>query len=584
MSIFKNEIERKIFNRMISVFGLDDISEKRFMNAIDNPEIVIPDELQGILTEENDYRYVLNEDINNLKFDALDDIFDYKLLENNVAKFINKNNNIGADKLLNYKVVISKNIKDFIFCSSTGGFSSCYSLFSEYEGAAWSGIPTIYMQKSRVIFMIVKDLDDTVNVFDIDTVKIRARAWGFIRGKTIYLSKYYGDYDLMVEKIELVKDEIIKSIIPVEYTGICVPFIEKINPLYDMQGRALFPYFDVEKIKERNGDYYVEELTYDYASDNDFMPYDDGTSFEYIYEDSYYDTIGEYNDRSYNDDEDENDEFCELCEEYVSEVRCVDVDGRRVYACENCVDELAEIRGEYYHNNFEVIILRNLFGDRNYYSEGLFNARFETKGMIEISTKVIDEIEELENKSLYEKLLAIEGELITVPEIDIHSGGNYSNLNTIINTAGFIIAVSEDEKMKIQEDVNIPEDKKVNNAKDKNVVLLLGDNGDIYKFYLLVNNKIAFENVLTDNELKPEMYIRFAALIAELANIDIDDVIDIGFNTAIPALFVIPKQYYYSYYNVEYADQQGILKVVLDRFNKDNEEYINYGVKVVVRY
>ena len=50
MSIFKNEIERKIFNRMISVFGLDDISEKRFMNAIDNPEIVIPDELQGILT------------------------------------------------------------------------------------------------------------------------------------------------------------------------------------------------------------------------------------------------------------------------------------------------------------------------------------------------------------------------------------------------------------------------------------------------------------------------------------------------------------------------------------------------------
>ena len=572
--------EQEAFDKIVEVFALSKESKKRFYNAINNPSLIIPEKYQDLLTEENDYRYVIKENINNLKFDSLQNALDHILFQNYIDRYLSKSKYTSADKLLNYKIVISKNIKDFIFCSSTGGFSSCLSLSSDYHRSAWTGLLSVFMQKSRVILMIVKDLNDTVTKYGLKTVKIRARAWAFNFGDALFYSRLYGDKALFIEKLLFADDVRMGTLVDAYATNFSMRVQETIPMLYDIRGRVLAPYFDIEKMSFSEGKFQMKALTPYNSSEDNFLLYSDGTSFDEIYKHKKYKNIAEFNDAKIAADEEWNTS-CTLCG-YRYETKpenILVVNDEFMYVCPNCKRKLYKVGSSYYTKNYATIAFSNILQSHNL-GNGLYKSDYVPEQALSFP--------DLKDMPLYVQLVALENKILNIPPIIINSGAQ----SVILPERNIKIIITEEEKIKAQKNINIPEDKKVNNSRDKNVVLVLDINNNmLFKFYLLKDNKIALENTiggLKDNYgediLHGDILVSFAYLVSALQNVSVNYVLNIGYDQIYPALFPVPEEYYISYVHTEKHSQMGVMKKRINEFYKNSTNYVSYGVICVPRY
>jgi hypothetical protein len=516
------ELGKDLLKRILDPFGID--YESEFISNVLNPEI--PDVVNNKFNIRDAYqfRYKVPTNIMNL--------YNISLLKNKeylVGSPVNFDtiSNIKEGKLKNYDLILTKNFLDFLFCSSTSDYSSCYSLSSEYSNMAWSGIPTLFKQKN--IFMlyvtdnrISKKIEQKLN---IKTPTINARAWCYLAYKdnTPYLviGKIYGD-------LTLLKDFILMSgypFIDINYNQLLTNIHEyKFNfnndDIVKTNGYELHPYYDNLILKGN------KSVVRNSGSYSDFMQFDNGNSYYHLLEYGY--QVCEFD----SNEEDEDYWDCNLCDNrYYDDTYIhfdIQINGRtHDYVCDNCISSLYEEEGtneSYYNNNYCVLMYKLIENNIGHMPLSAYQAEVE-----DTDIKLNDVIE------LYQYLVAKENTVIKVNNIVI------SNIitNEEFDIEGEIkYAISYKAKKAMLEKYNY----NTNIAFDPNVILIEDIQLNQVIIALLTSDaRILVEGIINKSQNNVDAYLGFVANLTNKIDKSFGNIINIELDETVESMFKVNK-------------------------------------------
>ncbi|MFW6281241.1 MAG: hypothetical protein ACOC1O_00390 [bacterium] len=216
-------------------------------------------ELESILEDEINISYVVNNfEAGKLEkaLSSISPVFKdiVKDLKENVEKQIVKlfeiigqfkNNN------KNYQIVLSRNIADWLLCSTSETWSSCLSLTSTCDAVYWSGIPGLTGDPNR--FLVYITTGKKKKFLGIETDTFFSRSWAVVDNNlNINCLRWYPN--------KYFKNKIIKNITGYPFRLNHHEFISysPLKMLYHTNGISSFPYQDFSKIIEIDDIYYVK--------------------------------------------------------------------------------------------------------------------------------------------------------------------------------------------------------------------------------------------------------------------------------------------------------------------------------------
>ncbi len=324
--MFNNEKERGIFfERMLPVFAFNKETVKRLEKETKKPTIDDPI-MKDLLTEENNYQLILQPTLKELAKHILllySVPFGYEAYQTGNYEYIiergTRMDNQINNRIENYKLVVSKNIKDFIFCSSTSGFTSCFSLYSSYDACAWRGIPTLFLDPTQFI-VFVKSTDknkNKVKLYGVETYKMNARAFTHSvllprnnNYRSLIAGRIYGEYSLLISCLLATEIPGYSKIFTLEdrfAMGYNFPMKRYKTAICAVTSKEVHPYYDRIRIDgndrrlQNNGSGYYNTIHYNM-----------GNSFEKLYQNGA--SIKRAVDGSCDEDEEEQlDLYCDIC-------------------------------------------------------------------------------------------------------------------------------------------------------------------------------------------------------------------------------------------------------------------------------
>ena len=524
------ELGKDLLKRILDPFGID--HEDKFIDQVLNPEI--PDVVNNKFDIRNTYQFRYKVPTNIMNLYNINTLKNKEYLVGNPVNF-DTISSIKEGKLKNYDLVLTKNFLDFLFCSSTSDYGSCYSLSSDYSSMAWSGIPTLFNQKN--IFMLYvtdnkvsKKIEQRLN---IKTPTINSRAWCYLAYKdnTPYLviGKIYGD-------LTLLKDFILMSgypFIDINYNQLLTNIREykfdfNNDDIVKTNGYELHPYYDNLTLK---GDKAVIRNDGSYS---DFMQFDNGNSYYYLLEHGY--TVSDFD----SNEEDENHWECSICNNrYYDDSYIyfdVQINGRtHDYVCDNCLSNLYEEEGtndSYYNNNYCVLMYKLIENSTGHMPLNAYQAEVE-----DTDIKLNDVIE------LYQYLIATENTVIKLNDIVI------SNIltNEEFDIKGEIkYAISYKAKRAMLERYNY----NTNIAFDPNVVLI--EDIELKQVIIAIITsdarisaesgiKILVEGIINKSLDNVDAYLGFVADIANKIDKSFGSIIDIELDETVESMFKVNK-------------------------------------------
>jgi len=524
------ELGKDLLKRILDPFGID--HEDKFIDQVLNPEI--PDVVNNKFNIRDAYQFRYKVPTNIMNLYNINLLKNKEYLVGNPVNF-DTISSIKEGKLKNYDLVLTKNFLDFLFCSSTSDYGSCYSLSSDYSSMAWSGIPTLFNQKN--IFMLYvtdnkvsKKIEQKLN---IKTPTINSRAWCYLSYKdnTPYLviGKIYGD-------LTLLKDFILMSgypFIDINYNQLLTNISEykfdfNNDDIVKTNGYELHPYYDNLTLK---GDKAVIRNSGSYS---DFMQFDNGNSYYYLLEHGY--TVSDFD----SNEEDENYWECNICNNrYYDDSYIyfdVQINGRtHDYVCNSCISNLYEEEGtnySYYNNNYCVLMYNLIENGTGHMPLNAYQAEVE-----DTDIKLNDVIE------LYQYLIATENTVIKLNDIVI----NNTITNEEFDIKGEIkYAISYKAKRAMLERYNY----NTNIAFDPNVVLIEDIELKQVIIAIITSNarisaesgiKILVEGIINKSLDNVDAYLGFVADIANKIDKSFGSIINIELDETVESMFKVNK-------------------------------------------
>jgi len=525
------ELGKDLLKRILDPFGID--HEDKFIDQVLNPEI--PDVVNNKFNIRDAYQFRYKVPTNIMNLYNINLLKNKEYLVGNPVNF-DTISSIKEGKLKNYDLVLTKNFLDFLFCSSTSDYGSCYSLSSDYSSMAWSGIPTLFNQKN--IFMLyVTDNKVSKKIeqkLKIKTPTINSRAWCYLAYKdnTPYLviGKIYGD-------LTLLKDFILMSgypFIDINYNQLLTNISEykfdfNNDDIVKTNGYELHPYYDNLTLKGdkaviRNGGSY-----------SDFMQFDNGNSYYYLLEHGY-----QVCDFDSNEEEDVDYWDCNLCNNrYYDDSYIyfdVQINGRtHDCVCDNCLSNLYEEEGtndSYYNNNYCVLMYKLIENSTGHMPLNAYQAEVE-----DTDIKLNDVIE------LYQYLIATENTVIKLNDIVI----NNTITNEEFDIEGEIkYALSYKAKRAMLERYNY----NTNIAFDPNVLLIEDIKVKQVIIAIITSDarisaesgiKILVEGIINKSLNNIDAYLGFVADIANKINKNFGSIINIELDETVESMFKVNK-------------------------------------------
>ena len=97
--------------------------------------------------------------------------------------------------------VISKNPVDLFLCSTGENWTSCLNLFSDYSGAFWSDIPSLYLDKNRYVVYLTNF--EEKEILGLKSYKTIARAFALNSEEdNLHLFRWYPEDKTSIENIK----------------------------------------------------------------------------------------------------------------------------------------------------------------------------------------------------------------------------------------------------------------------------------------------------------------------------------------------------------------------------------------------
>ena len=206
----KKRIIEKIFNE-----SFDSMSDVRFsefisfinnsfryrvcnIHSMDNPI----KEFNKILIKNKFFEFSLEEILNEKEIKELKkEIFEYvkNLIDKVLSAFNNKKINLNS-----MIIVFSRDPIDMLMASTGESWSSCISLDSSYEEAFWSGLPSLFTSRNRMIVYLTDGRKKEEHRLKVD--RMLMRSWALITRNTkrdkrktkLFLEKPYPDADFNI--------------------------------------------------------------------------------------------------------------------------------------------------------------------------------------------------------------------------------------------------------------------------------------------------------------------------------------------------------------------------------------------------
>lgn len=536
-----DELSREKLNKIIDVFALDSRSYDLLLKSIFSPNIPEIVNKKFDISNAPQFRKEIQTNIVRLYNSKLISLNEY-IVGN--PKDYSTISTIKEGKLNNYSLILSKNFYDFLFCSSTSNFTSCYSLSSDYDMMAWSGIPTLYCQPNIFILYLTDGsvstkIKDNLN---IKTPKILGRAWTYLAKQDtipyIVVGKIYGEADLFTDFIKMSGYPFItvnKDMFRMKRNTFKFEFNNDLV-LIDENGYEIHPYYD--NIRINSGEI---NMGGDCGS---HMHYDNGKSFYTLYENG----LSTIEVSDYYEEDDEH-YTCEVCGNsyYLDDLYSTYINGTFYeYVCGDCLNQYLRLNGQsdnLYTANYHSLL--------NYLTVGTGDNEFILVNEMGISVneikEVIDEdhdkeIEYSNKKDIYKFLMEHQQKEISVDALlDF-------DFDTYEIGSGIKYAISFNAKKKMLESINRLD--KIGLAFDPNVILV--NNIDINVISIIIlssEDKLYFEGNIWDTtkdishykQVDVTGYFALVSFVVEINDLD-SNVMKINFYDTYESKFIVNKR------------------------------------------
>lgn len=536
------EISREKLSKITDVFAFSDNSYDLLMKNIFDPDIPeIVNKKFGI-SNAPQFRKEIPTDIVRLYNSKLISLNEYIV---GSPKDYSTISTIKEGKLNNYSLILSKNFYDFLFCSSTSNFTSCYSLSSDYDMMAWSGIPTLFCQPNIFITYLTDGSVSTkiIDNLGIKTPKILGRAWTYLASKNdipyIVVGKIYGEIDLFTDFIKMsgypfipLNSDVFKianNTFKFEFNEDAVLLDENMNEIH--------PYYDNIRrhSKEVNSG----------GDCGSHMCYDNGKSFYYLYNEG----MSTIEASDYYEEEDEDNYTCEICGDsyYIDDLYSTYINGNyHEYVCEDCMSSYFRLNGNsdsLYSTNYHSLLNGLTVGNQ----DNEFIMLNEMEIYINEIAEVIDEdndieVERIEKQDTYEFLMKNQQKEFFVDSTLDFGFDTYEIENTIE------YAVSFSAKKEMLESINRLD--KIGLAFDPNVILVNNVDISIVSIVILSSDdRLYFEGNIWDTTKDltrykiedPTGYFALVSFVIEINN-DSTSVMKLDFGSTYESKFIVTKR------------------------------------------